>query len=184
MNRTPGHVNTIVSKLQRKNGDTNASNTQQPTGNRCRFLEAQRLLVWPQSALVLFILWQIFDLQHENLTATGHNDDRKRGCLAEYICCNVDRLVEKPSCLTFEEVNSGRLECRKTHHNSAFTIRFPDQRASLPVCAMTAWAALFEQGKCTPGARVSYPKLFLLFAWNYSSYQGLPLVSIAWKAHE
>ena len=114
--------------------------------------------------LVLFILWQIFDLQHENLTATGHNDDRKRGCLAEYICCNVDRLVEKPSCLTFEEVNSDRLECRKTHHNSAFTIRFPDQAASLPVCAMTAWAALFEQGKCTPGARVSYPKLFLLFA--------------------
>jgi len=66
-------------------------------------------------------------------TTFGHNDDRKRGCLAEYICCNVDRLVEKPSCLTFEEA------------------------ASLPVCAMTAWAALFEQGKCTPGARVLIP---------------------------
>lgn len=66
-------------------------------------------------------------------TTFGHNDAKKRGCLAEYVCCNVDRLVEKPSCLTFEEA------------------------ASLPVCALTAWAALFEQVKITAGDRVLIP---------------------------
>ena len=76
----------------------------------------------------------------------------------------MDRLVEKPSCLTFEEVSSGTdkavgcAECRKSHRDPALTIRMPGQAASLPVCAMTAWAALFEQGKCTPGARVGYTK--------------------------